>query len=133
VVWPRRIIEGEGSAPNNASIVMLVDTLGVRLLLLGDVEPPAQRALLTTWAAGPVDVLKVAHHGSAYQSPQLLAAVRPRVALISVGAGNDYGHPARRTLRALRRLGAVVRRTDRDGTVAGVGPAARLRVVGGPG
>jgi competence protein ComEC len=133
VLWPRRIIEGEGSAPNNASIVMLVDTLGVRLLLLGDVEPPAQRALLTTWAAGPVDVLKVAHHGSAYQSPQLLAAVRPRVALISVGAGNDYGHPARRTLRALRRLGAVVRRTDRDGTVAVVGPAARLRVVGGPG
>jgi competence protein ComEC len=133
VLWPRRVIEGEGSAPNNASIVMLVDTEGVRLLLCGDVEPPAQRALLSTWAAGPVDVLKVAHHGSAYQAPELLAAVRPRVAVISVGAQNDYGHPARRTLRALARIGAVVRRTDRDGTVAVVGPAARLRVVGGPG
>jgi len=133
VLWPRRVIEGEGSAPNNASIVMLVDTEGVRLLLCGDVEPPAQRALLASWAARPVDVLKVAHHGSAYQAPELLAAVRPRVAVISVGAHNDYGHPARRTLLALQRLGAVVRRTDRDGTVAVVGPAARLRVVGGPG
>jgi competence protein ComEC len=133
VLWPRRVIEGEGSAPNNASIVMLVDTNGVRMLLCGDIEPPAQRALLATWAAGPVDVLKVAHHGSAYQSPELLAAVRPRVAVISVGADNDYGHPAPRTLRALERLGALVRRTDRDGTVAVVGPAARLRVVGGPG
>ena len=133
VLWPRRVIEGEGSAPNNASIVMLVHVAGVRLLLCGDVEPPAQRALLETWAARPVDVLKVAHHGSAYQSPELLAAVRPRVAVISVGANNDYGHPAPRTLRALQRLGALVRRTDRDGTVAVVGPAARLRVVGGPG
>jgi competence protein ComEC len=133
VLWPRRVIEGEGSAPNNASIVMLVRSAGVRLLLCGDIEPAAQRALLDSWAARPVDVLKVAHHGSAYQSPELLAALRPRVAVISVGLDNDYGHPAPRTLRALRRLGAVVRRTDRDGTVAVVGPAARLRVVGGPG
>jgi competence protein ComEC len=133
VLWPRRVIEGEGSAPNNASIVMLVRSAGVRLLLCGDIEPAAQRALLESWAARPVDVLKVAHHGSAYQSPELLAAVRPRVAVISVGIDNDYGHPAPRTLRALRRLGAVVRRTDRDGTVAVVGPASRLRVVGGPG
>jgi competence protein ComEC len=133
VLWPRRVIEGEGSAANNASIVMLVRSAGVRLLLCGDIEPAAQRALLELWAARPVDVLKVAHHGSAHQSPELLAAVRPRVAVISVGVDNDYGHPAPRTLRALRRLGAVVRRTDRDGAVAVVGPAARLRVVGGPG
>jgi competence protein ComEC len=133
VLWPRRVIEGEGSTPNNASIVMLVHSDGVRLLLCGDIEPAAQRALLESWAAGPVDVLKVAHHGSAYQSPELLAALRPRVAVISVGADNDYGHPAPRTLRALHRLGALVRRTDRDGTVAVVGPAARLRVVRGPG
>jgi competence protein ComEC len=133
VLWPRRIIEGEGSAPNNASIVMLVQSAGVRLLLCGDVEPPAQRALLSTWTAGTVDVLKVAHHGSAYQSPELLAAVQPRAAVISVGADNEYGHPARRTLRALRRLGALVRRTDREGTVAVVGPVTRLGVVEGPG
>jgi competence protein ComEC len=130
VLWPTRIIEGEGSAPNNASLVLLADDAGVRMLLTGDVEPPAQRALLARWGAGPVDVLKVAHHGSAYQSPELLPAVRPRVALISVGAQNDYGHPARSTLRALQRWGVLVRRTDRDGTVAVVGPSGRLRVVG---
>jgi competence protein ComEC len=133
VLWPRRVIEGEGSAPNNASIVMLVHSAGVSLLLCGDIEPAAQRALLDFWAARPVDVLKVAHHGSAYQSPEMLVALRPRVAVISVGVDNDYGHPAPRTLRALRRLGAVVGRTDRDGTVAVVGTAARLRVVRGPG
>jgi competence protein ComEC len=133
VVWPRRIIEGEGSAPNNASIAMLVDSSDVRLLLTGDIEPPAQRALLATWRAGPVDVLKVPHHGSAYQSPELLAEVRPRVAVISVGADNDYGHPAPSTVRVLQRTGALVRRSDLDGTVAVVGPLARLRVVGGPG
>ncbi|MDQ1626850.1 MAG: competence protein ComEC [Actinomycetota bacterium] len=129
VLWPARVIEGEGSTPNNASIVLLVRSDRVRMLLTGDVEPAAQQALLRRWRAGPVDVLKVAHHGSAHQSARLLAALRPRVALISVGVGNDYGHPAPRTLRALRMLGALVRRTDRDGTLAVVGPRAHLRVV----
>lgn len=133
VIWPARIIEGEGSTPNNASLVLLVRNQGVELLLTGDVEKPAQRALLASWSPGPVDVLKVAHHGSANQAPELLAAVRPRVALISVGAHNDYGHPARPTLVALKRLGVLVRRTDRDGTVAVVGPPGRLRVVGSAG
>jgi competence protein ComEC len=129
VLWPARVIEGEGSTPNNASIVLLVRTGGLRILLTGDVEPAAQRALLARWHPVRVDVLKVAHHGSAYQSPALLAALHPRVAVISVGAGNDYGHPSPRTVRRLRLLGAVVRRTDRDGSVAVVGPEARLRVV----
>lgn len=133
LLWPRRVIDGEGSVPNNASLAMLVHSRGVRILLTGDVEPVAQRALLASWAAGPVDVLKVPHHGSAYQAPELLAAVRPRIALISVGADNDYGHPARSTLRALRHQGPLVRRTDRDGTVAVVGRAGSLRVVRGPG
>ncbi|MGZ4632764.1 MAG: ComEC/Rec2 family competence protein [Actinomycetes bacterium] len=129
VLWPARIIEGEGSAPNNASLVLLARSQGVQMLLTGDVEPPAQRALVARWNPEPVDVLKVAHHGSAYQSPELLVAVHPRVALISVGADNDYGHPARSTLLALQRLGALVRRTDRDGTVAVVGTPGSLRVV----
>ena len=63
------------------------------------------------------------------QEPRLLVAVRPRLALVSVGAGNDYGHPAPATLTGLTRAGAVVGRTDRDGSLAVVGPAARLRLV----
>jgi competence protein ComEC len=65
-----------------------------------------------------VDVLKVAHHGSAYQNPDLIRLVAPRVALISCGADNPYGHPAPSTVAALRSGGAVVLRTDRDGALA---------------
>ena len=100
VVWPLRIIEGEGSTPNNASLVLLVDVGDVRMLLTGDVEPAAQRALMVRWRVPEVDVLKVAHHGSAYQEQGLLEAARPRVALVSVGEGNDYGHPAAATISA---------------------------------
>jgi competence protein ComEC len=128
VVWPDRVIQA-GSVPNNASTVAVVRTHGVRILLTGDIEPEAQRALLATGRVGVVDVLKVAHHGSAYQAPELLSAVRPRVALISAGADNDYGHPAPSTLRALRRAGTLVGRTDRDGTLVVVGSRSALRLV----
>ncbi|MFJ9179809.1 ComEC/Rec2 family competence protein [Streptomyces sp. NPDC102360] len=110
--------------PNDASVTLLVRVAGLTLLLLGDLEPPAQRALLRTPAGArlpSVDVLKVAHHGSAYQDPELLRRAAPRVALISVGRDNPYGHPAPSTLAALRARGAAVLRTDRDGAVAVVG------------
>ncbi|MFC6061910.1 ComEC/Rec2 family competence protein [Streptomyces ochraceiscleroticus] len=108
--------------PNNASVTLLVHTAGLTVLLLGDLEPPAQQELL---AAHPglraIDVLKVAHHGSAYQDPALLRALAPRLALISVGAGNPYGHPAPSTVAALRVQGARVLRTDTDGAIAVTG------------
>jgi competence protein ComEC len=129
VLWPERVIDGEGSTPNNSSVVVLAETGGVRLLLTGDVEPAAQRAILTRWKPEQVDVLKVPHHGSAYQEPAFLAAVHPRLAMICVGVDNDYGHPAPETVRRLAALGAVVGRTDRDGPLAVVGPAAHLRLV----
>ena len=128
VLWPTRVIDEE-SVPNNASVVLLVRSHGLRLLLTGDIEPPAQRALLGQMQLPVVDVLKVAHHGSAYQEPRLLSVLRPRLALVSAGAGNDYGHPAPSTLRALRRSGALVGRTDTDGTLAVVGTPRRLRLV----
>lgn len=128
VLWPARVIDEE-SVANNASVVLLVHSAGLRLLLTGDVEPPAQRAILAREQLPDIDVLKVAHHGSAYQDPGLLGAVRPRVALISVGAGNDYGHPAPTTLWALRRSGALVGRTDTDGTLVVAGTHDQLRLV----
>ena len=131
VVWPARVVHA-GSVPNNTSTVLRVRSSGVSVLLTGDVEPEAQRAMLATGAVRPADVLKVAHHGSAHQAPELLAAVRPRVALVSVGADNDYGHPAATTLRDLSRAGAAVARTDRHGTLVVAGTGHRLRVVTGP-
>jgi competence protein ComEC len=130
VLWPARVID-EDSVPNNASLVLLVRSHGLRLLLTGDVEPPAQRAIMARARLPEVDVLKVPHHGSAYQDPALLAETRPRVALISVGIDNDYGHPAPATVRALQRSGAIVGRTDTDGTLVVVGPPGRLRLVRG--
>jgi competence protein ComEC len=118
VVWPQRLISGDGSAPNNASLVLLADVEGVRLLLTGDVEPAAQRALLRSHADLGVDVLKVPHHGSAAQEPGFLLAAGARLALVGVGEDNTYGHPAESTLDLLASTGARVLRTDVDGTVA---------------
>ncbi|MET9729458.1 ComEC/Rec2 family competence protein [Streptomyces sp. NPDC006458] len=122
-------LEPEG--PNDASVALLVRSAGLRMLLLGDLEPPAQRALLRSPAAARfegVDVLKVAHYGSAYQDPDLIRLAAPRLALISVGADNPYGHPAPGTVGALRVQGAVVLRTDTGGGIAVVGAGREVRV-----
>lgn len=133
VLWPRRVIRGEGSEPNNASIVLLMRTGPVRVLLTGDVERAAQEALRPVVADAlggtPVDVLKVAHHGSASQSPALLRALAARLALVSVGSDNTYGHPAAPTLELLRQAGSRVLRTDQAGDIAVVTGADGLSAV----
>ncbi|RII08722.1 ComEC family competence protein [Streptomyces sp. YIM 130001] len=123
--------DGEsGSGANDASVTLLARIAGVTLFLPGDLEPPAQRALLRSQPGLPrADVLKVAHHGSAHQDPGLLARVSPRLALISCGADNSYGHPAPRTLSVLRESGAAVLRTDRDGAVAVTGEGDELQAL----
>lgn len=114
---PSAAEDGEGSAANDSSVVLLVEVRGVRILLTGDVEPPAQAALERLLAGVEVDVLKVPHHGSRHQDLDLLLGVRARLALVSVGADNDYGHPSPDLLAALTATGAQVRRTDLDGDV----------------
>jgi competence protein ComEC len=134
VLWPPPHPSPGPDDPNDASVTLLVRTGGLRLLLLGDLEPPAQQALLhSPWAGelAGVDVLKVAHHGSAYQDPDLIRTLAPRLALISCGAHNMYGHPAPSTVAALRAGGATVLRTDQDGALAVTGAGARLRVARG--
>ncbi|KOG40895.1 hypothetical protein AQJ84_12635 [Streptomyces resistomycificus] len=132
VVWPPPRSASEPEGPNDASVTLLVRSAGLRFLLLGDLEPPAQQELLRSPAGArlaEVDVLKVAHHGSAYQDPELIRRVAPRLALISCGADNPYGHPAPSTVAALRAGGAVVLRTDRDGALAVAGTGGgELRV-----
>jgi competence protein ComEC len=106
---------GDGSTANDASVVLLVEVAGVRMLLTGDIEPDAQEALARAWPALRADVLKVPHHGSRYQDLEFLAGLGARLALVSVGEDNDYGHPAPETLAALADAGAEVLRTDLDG------------------
>jgi competence protein ComEC len=124
VLWPVRVIR-EGSVPNNASVVLSVDVSGLRVLLLGDLETPAAHQVLLALRRDPAysvgggfDVLKVAHHGSRLQDPALLAETRAPVAVISVGAGNTYGHPAQQTLDLLRVNGSRAFRTDQSGDIA---------------
>ncbi|MEW2068680.1 ComEC/Rec2 family competence protein [Streptomyces sp. NPDC007346] len=137
VLWPRDGPGGAGAVkgaggPNDSSVTLHVRAAGgLTLLLLGDLEPPAQRGLLHSTAGLPqVDVLKVAHHGSGFQDAGLLDRVRPRLALISCGADNPYGHPSPRTVEALRAAGARVLRTDTDGAIAVTGAGKELRAVG---
>ena len=105
VLWPPPSQAPRPEGPNDASVTLLVRSAGLTLLMLGDLEPPAQQALLRSPSGaglGAVDVLKVAHHGSAYQDPDLIRRVAPRLALISCGVDNPYGHPAPSTVAALR-------------------------------
>ncbi|MFE3601244.1 ComEC/Rec2 family competence protein [Streptomyces sp. NPDC059142] len=131
VLWPRAGVPPAAAEPNDSSVALFVRVArGPTLLLLGDLEPPAQRGLARDHPTlPPVDVLKVAHHGSPHQHPGLLRDVRPRLALISAGRDNPYGHPAPRTVEALRAGGATVLSTDRDGAIAVVGAGAGLRAV----
>jgi competence protein ComEC len=125
VLGPQRLLPG---SPNDASVVLLVEAAGIRLLLSGDAEPPSQAALLRA-GFGAVDVLKVPHHGSRYQDERLLTDLGVRVALVSAGEDNDYGHPDPGTLDLLEDAGAIVRRTDQHGDVAVVVVDGELRVV----
>ncbi|WP_460365267.1 ComEC/Rec2 family competence protein, partial [Actinocorallia lasiicapitis] len=103
-----------GSTINNTSLVIVARWDGLSALLPGDVEEEAQQALIDR--VPQVDVLKVPHHGSARQLPPFLAAAHARLALISAGAHNDYGHPAARTLSLLHPT--RTERTDLSGDLA---------------
>ena len=126
---PLAPFRGTRSDPNNSSVIIKATVRGVRILLPGDAEVAAQQSVLESGADLRADVLKVAHHGSAYFDPDFLAAAGAKVAVISVGAGNDYGLPAPSLLRELDRLGLPTRRTDRDGDVAVVESGGVLSTV----
>jgi competence protein ComEC len=128
VLGPATAFHGTGSDPNNSSLVLRVALPGLTLLLTGDVEEPAQLAVLASGPVGRADVLKVPHHGSAKQTAEFLDATGAVAALVSVGRDNPYGHPAPSTLTALagRRMRAY--RTDRDGDVAVSGGRGAVRV-----
>lgn len=109
---------GDGSTANDQSVVLLAEVGGVRVLLPGDLEPPGQAALARALPDLAVDVLKVPHHGSRHQDLDLLTGLGAELALVPVGADNDYGHPDPGLLAALEGAGARVLRTDTDGPLA---------------
>jgi competence protein ComEC len=122
VLWPDDglqafdVLPGDGSAVNNSSIALLLNTPDFSLFSAGDLEPSAQSEILDS--LGGVDIYKVSHHGSVYQSAPFMERLAPAISIISVGAGNTYGHPAVETLSALARLPSKVYRTDKLGAIA---------------
>lgn len=124
ILGPVREIRGSRSDPNNNSIVMRVTAHGRSVLFPGDADVEEEQSLLQRGVDLRADVLKESHHGSGYVDPTFVAASHAAVALISVGAGNDYGLPAPRTLSMLHRDGMRVLRTDLSGDVS-------IGVVGG--
>jgi competence protein ComEC len=105
--------------PNEASVVARIEAAGWSALMTGDAEKGEERWLLDNYGAHlKSDVLKAGHHGSETSStPALLNVVRPRVALVSVGEGNTYGHPSPDVMHSLEQRGTHVLRSDRDGSV----------------
>ncbi len=107
-----------GTELNDNSVVLAAQTTVGRVLLTGDVEVDAQKQLLRGGVDLHAEVLKVPHHGSQFSTPEFLDAIRPRVALVSVGRGNTYGHPNAGVLDHLRAAGTTVARTDERGDLA---------------
>ncbi len=125
VLWP----DGPGppgADPNSHAVVLLASFEDTDVLLTADAESEVTLPL----EPPPVEILKVAHHGSADDGlARLLERTRPRIAVISAGRDNDYGHPAPSTLAALANApGLAVYRTDRDGRVVVESDGQRISV-----
>ena len=120
-LWPETSpLDVAPTAKNNDSLVIRLHYGHRTLLLPGDAEKAAERAILAGNSAEDLeaDVLKVGHHGSKNSTlPDFLAAVRPRVAIISAGEGNPYGHPSPELVKRLEDAGVRILRTDRDGAI----------------
>ena len=118
VLWPYftlRASKGKPDDPNQLSVVVELNYGKFRALFTGDLGAEEERLLADSGRLTAVEVLKVAHHGSKYSSAaEFLSAVRPKLAVISVGK-NNYGHPTSQALERLKAVGARIWRTDRQG------------------
>jgi competence protein ComEC len=129
-LWPPRELLGDtGEDPNLLCAVLVARWRHFSMLLTGDAEAES-----VPIDPGPVDVLKVAHHGSEDAGlDELLERSVPKLAVISVGAGNPYGHPAAPTVTELRQHGVPVMRTDQQGEIEIEADGSRWTVGPGPG
>lgn len=123
VVSPAIIRQGgPAGLDNENSVVGVLKYEEKRILFTGDATKEVEQRLV--WRGvlrqgyGTLNVLKVAHHGSAEgTSEELLELIRPEMAVISVGKNNKFGHPAREVVERLERFGVEIRRTDAEGDI----------------
>jgi len=121
VLWPKAVLAGVQPG-NDASVTLRLDGVGecaagcLSAVFLGDLgEEPQGRVLAANPSIAPVDVVKVAHHGSADQNERMYQQLRASVGIISVGRDNSYGHPNSRLLGILKHSGTLAMRTDLEG------------------
>ena len=127
VLWPQgQWADDQTSDPNNSSIAIVLRAPDFSLFAGGDMEPLTQAQIAPL--VGEVDIYKVCHHGSRFQDESFTRALSPTISIISVGAGNSYGHPAPETIQSLTRLGSRVLRTDLDGAIAIRANRQRFRI-----
>lgn len=117
VLWPQER-QPTSEPSNNNALVMRIAEGQRHFLLTSDIQQPAESGLLDRGAPLAADFLKVPHHGSKTSSSEaFLAAVAPKIAVISVGEYNSYGHPAPGVLERYQHDGVRLLRTDRDGAI----------------
>ena len=127
VLWPQgQWADEQINDPNNSSIAIVLRAPDFSLFAGGDIEPLTQAQIAPL--VGEVDIYKVCHHGSRFQDESFTRALSPTISIISVGAGNSYGHPAPETIQSLTRLGSRVLRTDLDGAIAIRANRQRFRI-----
>jgi competence protein ComEC len=103
---------------NERSVVLHLLEDNMHVFLMGDVGDQAEKSMLQMGNLPDIDILKVGHHGSKYASTlDFLQKVRPELAVISVGSKNTYGHPTQEAIERLSKVGAMVRRTDLEGSI----------------
>ena len=121
------LLTGTASDDNNNAIVLRLDYGGTSLILTGDAESEAEADMIAAGLPLRADVLKAGHHGSnGASSPEFIAAVAPRLAVIPVGADNKFGHPHPAVLERLKSV--EVLRTDQNGRIEVVSDGQRLSV-----
>ncbi len=129
VLHPAKDSDRSDTSENNLSIVLKFDFRGTSVLLCGDIEKQAELEILRRVPSLQGDVIKVPHHGSkSSSSGTFVRHVAPRIAIISCGRRNIYGHPSPEVLRRYEELGVRVFRTDRDGGIVVRIYAERLRI-----
>lgn len=114
-LWPPAPYDDEIlEDPNDGSIVFLLEYKDTTMLLTGDAGVDEE----VQWNVGDIDILKVGHHGSDTSTSQkFLDQTKPEIAIISLGEGNDYGHPSSFVVDRLKQMGSIVYRTDLQGSV----------------
>ncbi len=128
ILWPIDVGTVTKAANDNSIVLRLAD--GAETFLLpGDIEKRAENELVTEQAPLAADFLKVPHHGSRTSSTEdFVAAVAPKVAVVSVGEDNQFGHPVDAVVQRYLDAGVRFLRTDKDGAVTALTDGKTLKV-----